>query len=266
MFIDTHCHFDFPLFLNHLTDALQRVAQANIKGLIVPSVSSDRFDMVLSLAENHPAIYAALGLHPIFQHIESDLHYLTEKLSAQSPKLVAIGEVGLDRYILDKPNLAIDWQQQLYFFTQQLKLAKQFDLPLLLHSRHAHDALYHELRQANLPCRGVIHGFSGSYEQAMQFVKLGYYIGVGGVISYPRARKTRTTIAKLPLHCLLLETDAPDMPLNGQQGQPNRPENIAQIFTILTQLRSESAEQILQTITTNTLTLFPRINKMDVSA
>lgn len=264
MFIDTHCHFDFPPFSDHLDQSISRIKHANIAGLIVPTVSANRFSTVLQLSQQYHEIYAALGLHPIYQHSEQDLQQLTETLKAEKNNVVAIGEIGLDRYILENSlDITIDWQQQCYFFRSQLALAKQFDLPVLIHSRRAHDAMYHELRQANLPCRGVIHGFSGSYEQAMQFVKLGYYIGVGGVISYERAKKTRNTIAKLPLSSLLLETDAPDMPLQGQQGEPNRPENIVQIFDILTQLRSESATQILDAISINTLTVFSRINKMD---
>ena len=111
----------------------------------------------------------------------------------------------------------------------------------------------------------MIHGFSGSYQQALQFIKLGYYIGVGGVISYTRANKTCQTIAKLPLESLVLETDAPDMPLSGRQGQINRPENIVDIFNILSQLRTEQPSQIINAILTNTLTLFSRINRMEIT-
>jgi Mg-dependent DNase len=118
------------------------------------------------------------------------------------------------------------------------------------------------LKQNRLINGGVIHGFSGSYEQAMQFIRLGFYIGVGGVISYERAKKTRHAISKIPLEFIVLETDAPDMPLSGLQGQPNRPENIVRVFDILVSLRSEPAEKIKNSIIMNTLTLFPRINKM----
>lgn len=259
MFIDTHCHFDFPLFTNHLDESINYIRQANITGLIIPAVAAHHFDTVLQLANHYNEIYAALGLHPIYSHTEADLEQLRNRLSHLPQKVVAIGEIGLDKY-----NLTIDWQQQLFFFRSQLMLAKQFDLPVLIHSRKTHDIMYHELRQADLPCRGVIHGFSGSYQQAMQFIKLGYSIGVGGVISYDRANKTRNTIANLPLASLVLETDAPDMPLSGKQGQANRPENIVEIFKILTELRSESPEQILNTILTNTLTLFSRINRMTI--
>ncbi|MDF7670404.1 TatD family hydrolase [Orbaceae bacterium ESL0721] len=269
MFIDTHCHFDFPIFTDHIKASIDRIKAADIRGLIIPAITADRFSTILDLANRYQPIYAALGLHPIYKHSEEDLQILTEKLAAKPDKLVAIGEVGLDRFIFanldNQEEIATKWQKQCYFFREQLKLAKRFDLPLLIHSRKAADVIHHELRQANLPCRGVLHGFSGSYEQAMQFVKLGYYIGVGGVISYPRAQKTRNAIARLPLTSLLLETDAPDMPLNGEQSRPNRPENIVLIFKILTELRSETAAEISEQILTNTLTLFGRINKMVLS-
>ncbi|MWP62600.1 TatD family hydrolase [Gilliamella sp. Pas-s25] len=260
MFIDTHCHFDFPPFTDHLADSIAKIRQADIVGLIIPAVSANYFDTVLQLTDDYNEIYAALGLHPIYQHTMVDLERLTDIVKTKPNKLIAIGEIGLDRY-----DLSIDWQQQLSFFRSQLALAKQFDLPVLIHSRKAHDIMYHELHRANLPCRGVIHGFSGSYQQAMQFVKLGYYIGVGGVISYERANKTRNTIAQLPLESLVLETDAPDMPLSGRQGQINRPEYIAEVFKILTQLRNESAEHIMHTILANTLTLFSRLNRAKIT-
>ncbi len=259
MFIDTHCHFDFPPFTDELSDALSLLKQAKVDGLIIPSVLAVHFDRVLNLANQHREIYAALGLHPIYFHTESDLDSLTEKLKSKPNKLVAIGEIGLDKY-----DLTIEWSQQLLFFRAQLKLAKQFDLPVLIHSRRAHDVVFRELSQIDLPCKGVIHGFSGSYEQAMQFVKLGYAIGVGGVISYARANKTRNAIAKLPLTSLVLETDAPDMPLSGQQGKINRPEYISQIFQVLSELRDEPSSKIRDTILTNTLTLFSRINRINL--
>lgn len=259
MFIDTHCHFNFPAFVTDLDNSINHIRQAQITGLIIPAVCADHFSQILQLSGQYHELYAALGLHPIYQHSPTDLEILVDKVSTHSKKIVAIGEIGLDRY-----DNSIAWQKQLDFFRVQLSIAKRFDLPILVHSRKTHDVIYHELHQANLPCRGVIHGFSGSYQQAMQFVKLGYYIGVGGVISYARANKTRQTIAKLPLESLVLETDAPDMPLSGRQGQINRPENIVDIFKILCQLRPENPIEIRDTILTNTLTLFNRINKMEI--
>lgn len=165
--------------------------------------------------------------------------------------MIAIGEVGLDRY-RDEPQFA----KQERFLEAQLRLAKRYDLPVILHSRRTHDTLAMHLKRQDLPRTGVVHGFAGSLQQAERFVQLGYKIGVGGTITYPRASKTRDVMARLPLEALLLETDAPDMPLNGFQGQPNRPEQAARVFDVLCELRPEPAEAIAEALYHNTTTLF----------
>ncbi|VEA71713.1 Uncharacterized deoxyribonuclease YjjV [Serratia rubidaea] len=148
------------------------------------------------------------------------------------------------------------FERQQTLLRAQLQLAKRHDLPVILHSRRSHDPLAAMLRRADLPRRGVVHGFAGSLSQAQAFVRLGYFIGVGGTISYQRAQKTRAVMAQLPLSALLLETDAPDMPLAGYQGEPNRPERAAEVFQALCQLRSEPPEQIADRLWQNTQSLF----------
>ncbi|WP_392563432.1 TatD family hydrolase [Orbus wheelerorum] len=259
MLIDTHCHFDAPPFIDELASSVQRFEQAGVSSIIVPAVASQNFSIVLELAKLYPSIYCALGLHPIYTHQKNDLELLAIQLNAHHDKVIAIGEIGLDGFIDH-----IDIREQTFFLTAQLDLAKQYHFPVILHSRRANALLHNELKKAKLPAVGVIHGFAGSYEEAMQFVRLGYYIGVGGVITYSRANKTRQAISRIPLSSILLETDAPDMPLNGLQGQANRPENIIKVFEELTKLRVEAPSQILNTILTNTLTLFSRINTMKV--
>jgi len=138
----------------------------------------------------------------------------------------------------------------------QLRLAKRYDLPVILHSRRTHDKLAMLLKKHALPRTGVVHGFAGSLQQAERFVQAGYKIGVGGTITYPRASKTRDVMARLPLSALLLETDAPDMPLNGFQGQPNRPEQVARVFASLCELRQEPADVIANALIHNTKALF----------
>jgi TatD DNase family protein len=254
MFIDTHCHLDFPPFMHEMSQTIANAQQANVKALIVPTVSAAHFDSVIHLANQHAAIYAALGLHPIYQHQQHDIDKLEYQLKQHPHRVIAIGEIGLDRFV-NTPTI----EEQTIFFNAQLTLAKKYQLPVMLHSRRAHDLLYTALKKARLPQVGVIHGFSGSFEQAMQFIRLGYFIGVGGTITYPRANKTRQAIKRLPLTSLVLETDAPDMPLFGYQGQINRPERIVQIFETLCQLRNESKETICNQIITNTKTLFPML-------
>ena len=255
-FIDTHCHFDFPPFTGHETQSLARAAQAGVEQIIVPAVQATRFTAVLQLAQQHTPLYAALGLHPIViaQHSDAALEQLALHLSQRPAKLVAIGEIGLDLY-MEHPQ----FDRQRYFLDAQLRLARDYDLPVILHSRRTHDKLAMHLRRIALPRCGVVHGFAGSLQQAQAFIAAGYAIGVGGTITYPRASKTRNAIARLPLSSLLLETDAPDMPINGFQGEPNRPERVSLVWQSLCQLRTESPEQIAETIAATSERLF-RLN------
>lgn len=252
-FIDTHCHFDFPPFNGNEAESLAQAATAGVEKIIVPATEASRFATVLTLANAHSSLYAALGLHPVVieKHDDASLAALEAALATKTDKLVAVGEIGLDIY-RDDPQ----FDRQVELLDAQLALAKQYDLPVILHSRRTHDKLAMHLKRHALPRTGVVHGFAGSLQQAERFVALGYNIGVGGTITYPRASKTRAVMAQLPLSALLLETDAPDMPLNGYQGQPNRPERVAQVFAELCALRPEPAEDIAQALWANTCRLF----------
>ena len=252
-FVDTHCHFDFPPFTGAETESLRLAAEAGVGQIIVPAVTSDRFSGILTLAEKFPQLHAALGLHPLYiaEHKDNCLDLLDSLLSQRDPRLVAVGEIGLDLY-MEAPK----FEQQQRLLKAQFALAKREMLPVILHSRRSHDQLAALLRQAKLPATGVVHGFAGSLSQAQAFIKLGFAIGVGGTISYERAQKTRHVMAELPLSSLLLETDAPDMPLQGFQGQPNRPERAAIVFDILCSLRSETPEQIALALLDNTRRIF----------
>lgn len=255
-FIDTHCHFDFPLFADDVAGSLAKAGQAGVHRLIIPAVAAEHFERVLSLSQRWPALYAALGLHPLYiaGHQESHLAELASALEQAPPCLVAVGEIGLDLYMSDP-----QFERQKAFLGAQLQLAARHDLPVILHSRRSHDQLAQMLRRYPVPGTGVVHGFAGSYDQAMTFIRLGYYIGVGGTITYPRANKTRQAIARLPLERLLLETDAPDMPVCGFQGQPNRPERLVCVFNTLCELRSEPPQVIAGTLLANTRRLFPAL-------
>ena len=252
-FIDTHCHFDFPPFTGDESASIQRAAEVGVQSIIVPATQAANFPRVLALAENYPPLFAALGLHPIVieQHSDDCPDQLQQALDKRPQKLVALGEIGLDLY-RDDPQF--DKQERV--LEAQLKLAKRYELPVILHSRRTHDKLAMHLKRHTLPRTGVVHGFSGSVQQAERFVQLGYKIGVGGTITYPRASKTREVIAQLPLESLLLETDAPDMPLNGFQGQPNRPEQVVRVFDVLCELRPEPADVIADALYRNTTALF----------
>ncbi|OBS89460.1 deoxyribonuclease YjjV [Enterobacter roggenkampii] len=252
-FVDTHCHFDFPPFTGDEEQSIAKAAEAGVQAIIVPSVEAAYFSRVLDLSTRHPALYAALGLHPIVieRHRNEDIERLDEIVQTAGDKLVAIGEIGLDLY-REHPH----FERQQTILDAQLRLAKRHDLPVILHSRRTHDKLAMHLKRIDLPRKGVVHGFSGSLQQAQRFIELGYKIGVGGTITYPRASKTRDVMAQLPLSALLLETDAPDMPLNGFQGQPNRPEQAARVFATLCELRKETEEAIASALLENTRSVF----------
>ncbi|NIF33270.1 metal-dependent hydrolase [Enterobacter sp. Cy-643] len=252
-FYDTHCHFDFPPFTGDEEHSLALAAEAGVRKIIVPAIEAGRFSRVLALAQKYPALYAALGMHPIVieKHDETGLAELEDLLRQKPEKLIAIGEIGLDLYREDP-----QFDRQEFILTEQLKLAKRYDLPVLLHSRRTHDKLALHLKRHNLSRTGVVHGYAGSLQQAERFIAMGYRIGVGGTITYPRASKTRDVMARLPLSSLLLETDAPDMPLNGWQGQPNRPERAAKVFDALCELRPEPAEIIANALKNNADELF----------
>lgn len=253
MFVDTHCHFDFPPFIHDIEDSFSRAVKAGVTDIIVPAVGIENFERVYSLVQQYPHLYAALGFHPLYiaDFLPDHFAKLVALLQQNSNKCVAIGEIGLD-YSVTKA--AIKQQQALLI--QQLQLAKQYDLPVILHSRKSHDQLAALLRRFDVPKKGVIHGFAGSLSQANAFIRLGYFIGIGGVITYQRAKKTRAVAAQLPLSSLVLETDAPDMPLAGFQGQVNRPERIGLVFEALCNLRQESAEEIATQLYNNSLQLF----------
>lgn len=251
-FIDTHCHFDSPIFYQDLTNSLSLARNAHVEKIIIPAVARWNWQAASHLAYEHDEVYCALGLHPLYieEHTEQQLVELKAWLE-KTPRCVAVGEIGLDNF-MENPQI----EKQEYFLIEQLKLAIEFDLPVILHSRKTHDKLTAFLRRYPIPRKGVIHGFAGSLQQAENFIEQGYFIGVGGTITYARAQKTRRAIASLPLEKLLLETDAPDMPVSGFQGEPNRPERIKYVFSQLCELRQEAPEVIAQQLYLNSLELF----------
>lgn len=260
MFFDTHIHLDYVqrVTAEPLQQLLENAQLANVNKMLIVAVMQQDFETIEKMTALFPQqLRYALGLHPLYiqQHQQEDLDLLAQALMEKNPLCTAVGEIGLERAV---DELLTDelWRKQCDFFEAQLQLAKQYQLPINVHSRKAHDQIYSFLKRIQLKKTGVIHGFAGSYTQAKRFVDLGYKIGVGGTISYLRANKTRETIAKLPLDALLLETDSPDMPVFGFQGQANRAERIVNIFQALCELRSESHELIQQQIWQNSLRMF----------
>lgn len=243
MLIDTHCHLDFPDFDADRAAVIARAQAAGVDQIVVPAITVDNFQRVLNLAASSPRFHPALGLHPCFPHgPDADLAALAQTL--QDHQVVAVGEVGVDF----RPGQAAA-EVQLPLLEQQLQLARQHELPVLLHVVRAHDQVLKLLRRYQLPRAGIVHAFSGSEQQAREYAKLGFKLGFGGAISYGRAQKLRRLAAELPLEWLVLETDAPDMPLEQHRGQPNEPARVAEVAGLIAQLRKQSLEQIAEVTT-----------------
>lgn len=209
MWIDTHCHLDAPEFTPDREAVVARARAAGVGQMVLPAVEPANFAAVRELAQRHGYAYA-LGIHPLYvERAGADaLERLEAELAARrgDPRLVAVGEIGLDHFVPDSDRAL---QQRLY--VAQLRLARRFELPVILHVRRSADALLRELRR--LPVRGgIAHAFNGSLQQAEAFVALGLRLGFGGALTFERALQIRTLAAELPLAALVLETDAPDIP------------------------------------------------------
>lgn len=254
-FIDTHCHLDFAQFSPDRMDLIQACIDAGVERFVVPAIGQQNWSQVMALARASPAIHYGLGIHPHYISSQTaqafdELHTL---VLTRPDGLVAIGECGLDGRSHIEQNL------QREFFSQQIELAMHAQLPLIVHSVRANDRVAQLLRHYQPPQTGVIHAFSGSYQQAKVFWQLDFRLGVGGVISFERAQKSQEAFKKMPLAALVLETDAPDMPLQGKQGQRNTPESILSIFAHLAKLRQERTEDVAKVLLENSRQLFPRL-------
>lgn len=255
MLTDTHCHLNFSCFTSTLPTLISDAKQSGITQFIIPSTDASRWQSIEKLSDDFNCIYYALGIHPRFlkDFKKTDLNLLSEKLKLSPKKCVAIGEIGLDKF-----SEADDQQQELVFI-EQLKIAIENKLPIILHVVKNQQRVIEILKQLNFKEGGVYHGFSGSLEVANEFIKLGFKLGVGGVITYPNSTKTRKTVSEIPLSAIVLETDAPDMPLYQQKNAINTPQSIHQILDELILLRSETKEIITAQIKTNTKMLFRKL-------
>ncbi|MCP4324067.1 MAG: TatD family hydrolase [Alteromonadales bacterium] len=253
MFIDSHCHLDFPCFSSDLESILKAIVQAKITKLIIPATQASSWQSIEKLSKDNLPIYYALGIHPHFlsSFQTQDLPLLKEKLLNRNHKCIALGEIGLDKFAQ-----ASQSQQELVFI-EQLKIAEELKLPIILHCVKKQDRIITLLKEHNFKQGGVYHAFSGSLEVAETFIKLGFKLGVGGVITYPNSTKTRQTVTKLPIESMVLETDAPDMSIYQQQTAHNDPLNIQTIFDSLLSLRHESKSQLATQLYQNTFNIFP---------
>jgi len=259
---DSHCHFDFTEFDGERDRLIQSLQTAHCAGLVVPATTAQHWARLLQLQQSHPGfIHIALGLHPFFmaQHQASHLQALAYQLEHHTEGVVAVGEIGLD---FMQARDADQQKQQIELFRQQLVIAKQYGLPVILHSRKSHDDVAKLLRQLRFDQGGIVHGFSGSLQQAHAYADLGFVVGLGGALTHERARAMHKLVSALPDEHFVLETDAPDMRPAFALSAPNSPLNLPRIADHIARLRNLSVEQLYQTTTQNLHRVLPRLLAM----
>jgi len=253
--IDTHTHLDFDPFDPDRPAVLARSRAAGVERILVLGVHAANLERVWQLASDEPAVHAALGLHPVFlrdhrpKHLELLRDWL-QRLRGET-KLCAIGEIGLDFYIEDP-----DKARQQALLEAQLELANEFELPVLLHVRRAHAAMIATLKRHKLKRAGIAHAFSGSWEEAREYIKLGYKLGLGGAGTWPQAHRMHRVLRQLPLDSIVLETDAPDITPHSHAGERNSPEFLPDICRELAELRGIAPEELAEASYRNSCELF----------
>ena len=253
MLIDTHCHLDAAEYDADRDAVAERARQAGVS-LIAPSVAASNFQSTAD-CRRYAGVEIALGMHPMYVHVHCEEHLvmLEEMIVQHQP--VAIGEIGLDHFqsCIDRPGVhEVDLAQQEFFFIEQLKLARKYDLPVLLHIRRANDQVLKNLRRIQVP-GGIAHAFNGSMQQAQEYLKLGFKLGFGGAFTYTRATNLRKLAVALPLESIVLETDGPDIPPEWITRQRNEPSELPRIAQTLAELRGSSLQQVAEQTSRNAI-------------
>ena len=256
MLIDSHIHLDAAAFDTDRQILLDDARVEGVRCFVVPAVSAGNFLPVSALAAQYAAIAPAYGIHPLYvmQAAQEDMTLLEQYLIREHT--VAVGEIGLDAYVRN-----VDFAVQETFFAQQLKLARHYGLPVILHLRHAVDAVLKHLRRIEV-CGGIAHAFAGSQQQAETLVAMGFKLGYGGAMTYGGSQRIRRLAALLPLEALVLETDAPDMAPNWLHGQRNVPASLGRYAQTLAGLRHIPVENVCRQTTENVLQVLPRLHSV----
>ncbi len=271
MLIDTHCHLDAAEFADDRDAMIKAALASGVKMMVVPAVEAANFQTVIDLSHDYSAIAYALGIHPMYIDgaVEADLAQLKALIAQQlNHKLVAVGEIGLDFFAT-----TLNREKQEYFFAEQLKIARTFDLPVILHVRQSSDIVLKHLRKIKVR-GGIAHAFNGSRQQADAFIKLGFKLGFGGAMTYTRALHIRDLAKSIPLESIVLETDSPDIPPAWLRKSPannlqndkinlvkprNTPAELKQIAQVLSEIRSENVAQIVVVTGFNACQVLPKL-------
>jgi TatD DNase family protein len=253
--IDTHTHLDFPDFDADRQALLAESRALGVRRIVVLGVYQANWQRVWELVQNDPDLHAAFGLHPVYldDHRPEDLSELGDWLTrlAGHRQLCAVGEIGLDYFIE-----SLDRERQQALFEAQLQLAADFNLPALIHVRRSHAAVIATLKRFRLKRAGIIHAFAGSKEEAREYIKLGFKLGLGGAPTWPQALRMHRVLAELPLDSVVLETDSPDMAPAMFPGQRNSPAHLPAICAALAPWMAISPERLAAASTANSCEVF----------
>jgi len=250
MLFDSHCHLDVAEFDADRAEVVARARAAGVAAQLLPAIDFASWPVIRALCAGDAGLLPAYGLHPVFiaRHEDAHLEALDAWLRRERP--AAVGECGLDFFVE-----GLDAEAQRRCFQHHLALARHHDLPLVIHARRSVDEVILRLRRTG-GLRGVIHSYSGSEEQARQLWQLGFCLGIGGPVTYERARRLRRIVACMPIECLLLETDAPDQPDAGWRGRRNEPARLREVADCVAALRGISVEALAEATTANARRLF----------
>ncbi len=254
MLVDTHAHLTDKKYDNNRSEIIAGLQESKMEILINPAEDLDTSLKGIQLAEDWDFIYAAVGYHPheARRASESDLKQI-EKLSTH-PKVVAIGEIGLDYHYDFSPR-----EIQREIFQKQIHIAKRQKLPIVIHSREAHQDTFDILEKNKEGLRGVLHSYSGSWEMAKRYLDLGFYLSISGPITFKNAQKLPEVAEKVPLDRILIETDSPYLTPTPYRGRINNPAYVKYVAEEICKIRKMDFEELLLQVKENTLALFPKI-------
>ena len=266
MVIDSHCHLDASSFDSDRQEIIKRAQSAGVKAIVIPAVDINNFAAVRDLAHQFDGGFYALGIHPMYVHSSGledlDLLSLAVEKALDDPRFIGIGEIGLDFFVQEIAE-GKEREKQEHFFNQQLKLAQRFDLPVILHVRRSQDIILNYLRRYDA-LNGIAHAFNGSEQQADKFIELGYLLGMGGAMTFDRAKQIRRHAKNYDLRHYALETDSPDMAPSwlGSHSARNTPVQVRRIAELFAELRGQSFAEVTKQTGENILNIFPRMNSL----
>ncbi len=250
MSIDSHCHLDFDVFNRDREQVIKRANDAGVETIIIPGVKQSSWHNIERCCDTFSNLYACYGLHPYFLNQHKHEHLSDLKKIIEKNKPLAVGECGLDFFLKE-----LDKNEQFFYFKQQLDIALEFNLPVVIHARKSTEAIINELKKRPT-LRGMIHSYSGSYEQALQLIKLGFYLSFGGPVTYKNSTRLRRLIKQIPLDHILVETDSPDQPVANAHNHRNEPFFIVDVIQSIADILETDKEQVANITAANTRNLF----------